>query len=267
MATATIQHDPNMSRSMSDEKNLSGPVPSIMHMNADDLRPQKLDDIFFYNIAPQDFTVSMPPNHPRMLFKRCPRSKPYVMVGRLTHPYEEYREDQNFNRVSTWTNGYREAMKVLCPLNPGTDQDWDDPNTLHQGGNLCRFGVFWSTHNPPLEEELEAARNRLEASYRAEIESLVAIEAEGGPDAARARANRLSHAAAEYFNQSFSWHRSDLSQKKDAGKVDCTACGEKIMAKAKLCIHCGAPTDPEKQDAWLKAQFERRGPGRPPKEV
>lgn len=258
MATAHIVPDPSASKVMSDEKNLSGPIPSIMSMNPDDLRPAHLDDVYFYNIAPQEFQISMPPNHPRMLFRACPRNKEYLMVGKITHPFEEFREDQNFNRVSTWTNGYREAMKILCPLNPGFDQDFDDPSTIHQGGNLCRLGMFWSKHNPPLEKELAAARARLEATYRVEIEQLVAIEAEGGPDAARARANRLSHAAAEYFEQSFSWHRSDLSQRKDAGKVDCGVCGEKIGATAKLCIHCGAPTEEKAQKAWLAEKLKPR---------
>lgn len=251
---------PDLGKGLAKKQNL--PV-NVRGFNPDDIRPgTDIKVIYFYNISPVEHRISLPPNHPRgIIFPACPRDKPYVLAkSAITHPFTEYREDQNNNRFPVYTDGYREATKILCPLNPGTDQDWDDSATIHGGGNLFRLGVFWSVNNPPLPKELESARRRLELTYRTKVEEMVEIEASDGPDEARRRADKTAHAAAEYFGQSYSWHRSDLSQKKDGNKVDCGACGEKIQPSAKLCRHCGAPTDPNVQEAWLAEKF---GPTKP----
>lgn len=221
--------------------------------------------IFIYNVGPQEHNCPRPPNHPHMFLRGCPEGKPYILAGQIEHPFTEIEYNQNNEKLVRLTNGYREATKMLSPLNPGTDQTWDIQDPINVGGNLNNYGCFWSTNNPPTEDELKTWKTRLERTYRKELEDMAAIEAKEGPDGARARANNISHAAAVYFNQSFSWHRSDLVPSDvRAGKVDCQACGEKIMPKAKICMHCGAPTDAEKLEAWLVTKFEqKRGPGRP----
>jgi hypothetical protein len=219
--------------------------------------------VFIYNISNQEFNIPRPPNHPHMLLRACPIGQPYALVGTIEHPFREVHYDQNDNQIVKLTVGPVEATKMLNPMNPGIDQDWDGPSLL-EGGNLNAFGCFWSMHNPPLESELEAARKRLEKTYRKELETMVAVEAKEGPDGARNRANDISHAAANYFNQSYSWHRTDLIPKEKMGQQECGACGEKINIVAKLCRHCGAPTDPKKLDAWIESKTEvKRGPGRP----
>ncbi|MFP5230775.1 MAG: hypothetical protein ACLGXA_24425 [Acidobacteriota bacterium] len=271
MAEATYQvaaERPDLGQSLAKSSKSGKNIPvSVRGFNPDDIRPT--DDVkvvYFFNIAPVEHRRSLPPNHPRdIIFPACPRGQAYVLAhSAITHPFTEFREDQNNNRFPVYTDGYREATKILCPLNPGTDQDWDDTATIHGGGNLCRLGVFWSVNNPPLPAELKAARKRLEQSYRAKIEEMVEIEASDGQDEARRRADKTAHAAAEYFEQSFSWHRSDLSQKRDGTKVDCAACGEKIQPTARICKECGAPTDPKLLDSWLADKFGAKSkPGRP----
>jgi hypothetical protein len=222
--------------------------------------------IFFYNTGPMEFSEPRYPNHPHMLIRACPPGTPYIMArGSITHPFRELREDQNGQKFTILTNGYREATKMMNPMNPTIDQSWHDAGAFNENGNLNRFGVFWSTHNPPLEEELAVAKQRMEETYRKELEIMVAIEAKEGPDGARARANDISRAAANYFGQSYSWHRMDLVPKDvNVGKVDCWACGEQIRPKALLCVHCGAPADEEKREKWLEQKFaEKRAPGRP----
>ena len=41
-------------------------------------------DIFVYNISTQEFNESRPPNHARLLIRRCPADQPYLLVGRET---------------------------------------------------------------------------------------------------------------------------------------------------------------------------------------
>ena len=255
MATYAVGNPrPDLAASLEKKQNH---VPNLRGFNPDDIRPGETVPIYFYNIAPVEYRQSLPPNHPRgIIFPACPRGQAYVMARcSITHPFTEYREDQNNNRFPVYTDGFREATKILCPMNPGTDQDFDDSATVHGGGNLNRLGVFWSTSNPPLPEELGGARRRWEATCRAKIEEMVEIEASDGPDEARRRADKTAHAAAEEFGQSFSWHRSDLSHRKDGEKVDCTVCGEKIMPAAKICRFCQAPTEAKSQQAWLSQKY------------
>jgi hypothetical protein len=217
--------------------------------------------IYIYNIAPLEHNEPRPPNHPHMLIRACPKGEPYKIVGQISHPFAEINYDQNDNRIVRWTNGPREATRMLNPSNPGVDQNFDDPNAFNEGGNLNAYGVFWSMHNPPLAEELEAATKRMETRFRKRLEVMAQIEAKD-PQGARDAATRVDHAAAEYYGISASWHRSDL-RPKSAGKVPCWACGEDIQAVALICKECRAPQAEDKRESWLDAQSGKRGPGRP----
>lgn len=223
--------------------------------------------IFIYNVSGLGWDskdgLTRPPNHPHLTIKACPEGEPYILTGTIEHPFPEVSYDANNNRRIDYTDGYREATVMLSPLNPGRDQNWTMADALNVGGNLNDFGVFWSVHNPPLEQEVAAARARMEKTYRAELEVLAAIEAKN-PDDARSRANKISHAAANYFGRSYSWHRSDLVPSSvNQGKIPCWACGESIMPSALLCVHCKAPQAEEKRERWLEIQSGGRGPGRP----
>jgi hypothetical protein len=232
--------------------------------------------IYLYNISNQEFNEPCPPNHPHLLIRRCPKGQQFLLVGQETHPFMELVEDQNGNKSPIFRDGFREVSRMLNPQNPGFNgkyedsirvQDFDDANSINVKRNLNQFGVFWSRSLPPLNEELLAARERMEKTYRAELEKMAAIEARN-PDEARSVADWTSHAAADYFGVSTSWHRTDLIPKNAGkGKVACGACGEDIFSNARICRHCGAPTDPAKQEAWIEEKTSvRRGPGRPPKE-
>lgn len=215
--------------------------------------------IYVYNISQIEFNTPRPPNHPHMLLRACPVGQKYLLVGTLEHPFSEIDYDQNGGRKVNYISGYREATVMLSPQNPGTDQNFDSPDLLSVGGNLNNYGVFWSISNPPTEDELKAARQRMERTYRQELDRLAGIEARS-PEEARDAANNISHAAANFFGRSYSWHRSDLVPKEALGKVPCGVCGESIQAAAKICVHCGAPTDEKKQAVWLEEQFaSKRG--------
>ncbi len=219
-------------------------------------------EIFVYNISNQEFNESAPPNHPRLLIRRCPIGQEYLLVGRETHPFKELIEDQNGNKSYAFRDGYREVSRMLNPSNPGIDQDFDDANSINVKRNLNAYGVFWSKHNPPLKEEIASARRRMEKTYRAELEKMAAIEARN-PDEARATADWTSHAAATYFEVSTSWHRSDLGQRRSPGsEMDCPNCAEKIAIGAAVCRHCDAVLDEEKARKYFPDRF-KRGPGRP----
>jgi hypothetical protein len=208
--------------------------------------------IYIYNISNEEFNETAPPNHSRFLIRRCPKGQQYLLVGQEEHPFKEQVEDQNGNKSFVYRDGFREVTKMLNPQNPGLDQNYDSADSINVKRNLNVRGVFWSRNNPPTNEELFAARERMEKTYRAVIQDMSAIESRN-PDEARAVADWTAHAAADYFGVSTSWHRTDLIPKSaGAGRVACGACGEDIFATAKICRHCGAPTDPKKQAIWLE---------------
>jgi len=246
-----IQFDPARSAELIASKNgptlMGEPTPSFGVTEV---------PIYFYNVGELEHNTPRPPNHPHMLIRACPKGQPYIMArGSITHPFIENRKDQNEINYPVLTNGFKEATKMLNPMNPcfkgdESDQDYGLESEFHQGDNLGKYGVFWSTHNPPLDSEVAAARKRMEATYRKELERMGKAKT---ADEALALRNKISSAAADYFGVSATWHQTDLVSR-DYGKVDCGVCGEKIQPTAKLCIHCKAPTDPKKQQAWLDAQ-------------
>jgi hypothetical protein len=220
--------------------------------------------IYIYNISGQRILETAPPNTPRIDWPACKKGDPWRLVGTTVHPYKEKTEDQNGNVTFAYRDGFKEVTKVLNPANPGVDQGYEDGNPLNVKRNLNAYGVFWSRNYPPTNEELFQAKERMEKTYRAELEKMSAIESRN-PDEARAVADWTSHAAADYFGVSTSWHRTDLIPKSaGAGKVACGACGEDIFATAKICRHCGAPTDAKKQALWLE---EKTAPAKKPKEA
>lgn len=212
--------------------------------------------IYFYNTSALEHNVSRPPNHPHMLIRSCPKGQPYIMArGSISSPFTETRSDQNDNKYPVLTNGFKEATKMINPMNPclygdERDQDYAVASEFHQGDDLGKYGVFWSINNPPAEDDVQKAVKRMEATYRRELERMGKAKT---ADEALGMRNNISAAAADYFGVSATWHQTDLISR-DHGKVDCGVCGEKIQPTAKLCIHCKAPTDPKRQAAWLDAQ-------------
>lgn len=222
--------------------------------------------IYVYNISQREMRANRPPNFPNFLIRACPADKPFLLVGTLTHPFPQREEDANLTPMVRYVNGYREASRLLSPLNPGEDQDFDEDSPLLDGGNLNKYGVFWSKlapDDPKLLREVARFRSRMENTYRRELEKMTAVESRN-PEEARLLANDISHAAASYFGVSTSWHRSDLVPKQ-AGQMNCWACAESIRSNAKICRFCGAPQDASLHDAWMKTKVppEKRGPGRP----
>ena len=215
--------------------------------------------IYIYNISTLELKDQRAPNHPHLWIKACPQGDAWVLAGSITHPFSQVEYDQNGIKRIDHVDGYREATVMLSPMNPGKDQNFTSPDPLNVGGNWNDYGVFWSINNPPTEQELAAARQRMERTYKAELAKMARIEAKNPQDALDI-ANDISHAAAAYYGESTGWHRSNLVPK-TAGKTECGACGEAIQARARICIHCGAPTDPEKLEKWIDKQF--REPGRP----
>jgi hypothetical protein len=227
--------------------------------------------IYIYNIAPLEWGeaqgLKRAPNHPHLYMKPCPADKDYIQVGSITHPFPTADFDSNGVRFVRWENGYIEASRMLNPENPGIDQNWDSNGGQfrHPKGNLNAYGIFWSVNNPPLPEELAAARARLEKTFKNELKVVADAEASGVPLVQQSVVTRTAHAAAEYFSKNgeplnFSWHRTDLRVKNEmAGKIECPNCAELINPKAATCRFCEAVIDEKRAKELFPDRFAKAG--------
>lgn len=116
-------------------------------------------------------------------------------------------------------------------VNPYLGGDWSE------GQNLEDKGVFWTFNETPTDEELGAAKTKLEAFFRKMLTAATALEAQG-PEA-MGQITPTMRIAAAYFGEDRPWNRIY----KKLG--DCPMCGEPM--KEGIVKHsCGYIVDPVK---------------------
>lgn len=237
--------------------------------------------LYIYNVSAVKLDINRPPNFPRMLIKPCPEDQEYIQVGSSTHPFIESFYDTEGLRNIRPVDGIREVSRLLCPFSPITSKDVKSDSDvikvqnleidtyLSEGDQYNKIGVFWSFNNPPKPEEIEAAVARMEKTYKQELSKMSQLEMEN-PANAMASANRLSRAAADYFDENTSWHKTIFKKAAQTAKAQaeknyksCEDCGfDDIPEKAKKCFHCGLRFEeksesPEKLKGWQVAQAKR----------
>jgi hypothetical protein len=98
------------------------------------------------------------------------------------------------------------------------DQDAHITHSDSVGQNIGRLGVFWSTNEVPTDAELAAATKRLEAHYRSILTDARTVETSNAA-ALPAVLTPAHHFAADYFHETFNWH------KKEVHLENCQRCG------------------------------------------
>lgn len=124
------------------------------------------------------------------------------------------------------------AIDIVHPVTAhiGAGKTW-----WSMGANLDDIGVFWTRNNPPLEEEVAAARKKMETTYRKLLNMAASIEAAGRID----DITPLMRIAASYFGEDRPWNKI---YKKTA---ECPGCGE--PTKVGIIRHpCGYIFDPDR---------------------
>jgi len=183
--------------------------------------------VWIYSISSKEFERRLPPHVPRLTLKACPPTHEYVLVAKLSHPFEQADRDVDSGEVRIRFHDARKvAQDIVCPDAP----DMDSPISLESrssGTDLRSQGIFWSLNNPPTAEEIKKARGRVEGYYRSLLERATALEYSNPKELAE-RLNEDYHLAADYFGEEYSWHK--VRVKKAASKVPCSVCGEDIKA-------------------------------------
>lgn len=183
--------------------------------------------VYIYSISQRAHERNMPPMIPRLVIKACPANQEYVLAYKLEHPYQQADRNVDTGEVLIrFHHAKKIAQDIVCPDAPTMDA----PITAEgasSGMDLRAKGVFWSMNYPPLDSEVQAARKRLETSYRMRLERNVQLEYTNPKELAE-RIGEEDHLAADYFGEEYSWHRARVRKAAPAAKVTCPECGDDI---------------------------------------
>jgi hypothetical protein len=186
--------------------------------------------VYLYNVSQQNFEVSRPPILKKLIIPgKRPEGK-YVLATSFPCPLLHPRSNVDSNEFDILAQDTRRfVMDLINPDNFGLDQGAvnDPKSTLSQGTHLGVQGLFWSLHNPPLDEEVDAAIARIEKHYKFLIEQANAVQIAKPTELA----NMLTpahHFAADYFGEEYAWH----AKKKRAATGVCPNCGDSIREGA-----------------------------------
>lgn len=179
--------------------------------------------VYIYNVSTMEQRVARPWAHPELIIPACEPDQPYSQPAVLPDIVQD-----RIDRIGSWDIGIRGvdgkflAQDALHPDLMGGD--WKSyrrigsANAANLGTDLYALGCWWSLNNPPTEEEVDTARERLADTYRREIQAANALQMQGKAE----EITPMMHRAADFFDLQLSWH-TEL-----AAKQVCPGCGEKV---------------------------------------
>lgn len=121
------------------------------------------------------------------------------------------------------TDAVRFVVDQIHPDNPGRSLNAVLPNApgRSQGNNFGEKGVFFSLTNPPLKQDVDEARARMEKYYTALLDKAAALEHSDEKQLGEElRGNPDYGYAAAYYGRTFKWNR------KNVRTTECSNCGE-----------------------------------------
>jgi hypothetical protein len=162
--------------------------------------------VYIYNVSQQEHVVSRPPIMREMHIAARKQHERYAIVTRLPQPLLMPKGNVDSNEIDISAMDTRRfAMDIINPDNLGINQDAAIDNVTGVGNDLGQKGVFWSLNNPPTEEEIVAAENRLKKRYKFLLEQARTVET-SNPKALADTLSPEHHMAADYYHETLSWH-------------------------------------------------------------
>jgi hypothetical protein len=175
--------------------------------------------VYLFNVAKQEYKVSRLPIIKEMIIPACKEGEKYARVCHLPSPMKLPKGNIDSNDIDVVVlDGRRMAMDIINPDNLSLDQDAVITGSFSVGQNLGRLGVFWSLNEVPTEKELADATKRLATHYRGLLTEARTVET-SEPAKLFAVLSPAHHAAADYFHETFNWH------KKEVHMENCSRCG------------------------------------------
>ena len=208
--------------------------------------------VYIFNVAKQEYKISRPPVLKEVIVPARKESEKYAKVCRLPSPIKIPKGNIDSSDIDIIImDGRRMAMDIINPDNWTLDQDAVVTHSDSVGQNMGRLGVFWSLNEVPTEQELEAATRRLSAHYRNLLTEARTVET-SNPQALHAILTPAHYAAADYFHETFNWH------KKEVHLENCERCGTPARVGAPFHPMEGGGLCVDDWDAAIKAGLRSR---------
>lgn len=167
----------------------------------------------------REHNVQRPPLVPVVMLPACPAGQDYVLCCSFPELVSQMRIDPLTEQPLVHQDeGIKVAQDIINPQNLTGNQWQEVSSPFHEGTDLGRFGLFYSTSEVPTAEELGKAKARVEKTYRAEI-TKAQVQARAGK---QNEISELAHFAADHFRINEGWHTP--MQVPD----DCPNCGEPV---------------------------------------
>lgn len=166
--------------------------------------------VYLFNLAKQEYRISRLPLIKELIIPARREGEKYALVTKLPSPFKYPKGNVDSNELDIVViDGRRFAMDIINPDNMSLDQDAVITQTFTIGNNLGKLGVFWSLEAEPSKEEIARATSRMEKHYRTLLEQARAVET-SDPKQLAEILSPAHHAAADYFHETFNWHKKEV---------------------------------------------------------
>lgn len=170
--TATAQYSPNLTREMTGYYALN---PRVDAQLLNRLHLTEQNKVYIYNVSRSSFDRSHPVLGKNVIpgIKGKEKYTLFTSIPETIAVPKDFLESPNTLDISI-NDGKRVAMDFINPDNLGLDQNVK--STMYSlsvdTNNFGKRGLFWSMHNPPLKEEVAAARKRMATYYKSLLEKV-----------------------------------------------------------------------------------------------
>lgn len=191
------------------------------------LRRPPMGYVYIYNVSPIEHHIERPWVGPQRLGKiiilpECKPDEKYSKPFVIPDPLQEVtpRIAGSAELIARGVDARFYAQDAICPDQPHANWRTLQPmNAAAMGGegtNLYALGAFWEESNPPSEEAVQKARERLTETFNRLVQQGSALHAQ----AKTQEITNLMHTAAEWLHVNVDWH------KKYRPEVECPGCGD-----------------------------------------
>lgn len=189
-----------------------------------ELRAFNTPEFYIFNVGPEEHTWRAPGFTP-IHVPACPKDADHSKAVPIMEEYVEEYLGLNSKTELAWYKGFEIADAVL-----------QTGAGMPPSNSLLKRGLFYTRNNPPLPEELNAAKERLVATYTQLVQQAEGASVTNQPK----EINDENRRAAKFLGVKADWN------KKYVPTIECPGCGEPIPST--LSVHlgkdgCGAVID------------------------
>lgn len=194
--------------------------------------------IYVFSTYPEELRIERPTAHPSYVIPGCAKDEPYSKPLMIPDIIQYPAQIAGSSEITTrGIDGRFVAQDLLNPDNPTGDWRTQRPmnaaNMSNEGTNLYALGVWWTLYEKPKQDEIDAARGKMETTFNALIDRANALHMAGDVNSIR-EITRQMRIAATYFDLETPWN------KKHGSTRECPGCGTMNSIKAVICSKCPA---------------------------